>query len=87
MDDREGVRANHRWWEERAGMHLATPRCRGPLERLRAGLVLESFREHEVLPRALFDCCEPGGDGPWRLPESLRGHCPLAFSLRARKPA
>jgi 2-polyprenyl-3-methyl-5-hydroxy-6-metoxy-1,4-benzoquinol methylase len=50
-----------------------------------AGLTLEMFREHEVLPWRGLPLMVPASDRMWRLPD---GHprFPLSFSLRASKP-
>ncbi len=51
---------------------------------IEAGLTIEMFREHEVLPWRGLRNLVPASDRLWRLPD---GHprFPLSFSLRARK--
>jgi 2-polyprenyl-3-methyl-5-hydroxy-6-metoxy-1,4-benzoquinol methylase len=54
---------------------------------LKQGLVLELFGEHRELPWKPLPCCEPSGTNDlYRLPESIRGQCPMLFSVRFRKP-
>jgi len=54
---------------------------------LARGLVLESFREHRRVPWPALACCTEDPPGTWSLPEPLFHRLPLAYSLRARKPA
>jgi SAM-dependent methyltransferase len=51
---------------------------------IEAGLTIEMFHEHEVLPWQGLQIMVPASDRLWRLPD---GHprFPLSFSLRARK--
>jgi SAM-dependent methyltransferase len=51
---------------------------------IEAGLTIQMFHEHEVLPWRGLQFMVPAPDGLWRLPD---GHprLPLSFSLRARK--
>ena len=51
-----------------------------------AGLVLELLHEHAAVPWRLFPFLVPGDDRLWHLPPGMPS-IPLAFSLRARKPA
>ena len=51
-----------------------------------AGLHLASLAEHEALPWALFGNMARGPDGLFRLPPA-HPRLPLAFSLRATRPA
>jgi SAM-dependent methyltransferase len=53
---------------------------------LEAGLRLDFFHEHEVLPWPRFPMMEPVGRGLYRLPK-WQIPMPLAFSLKASKPA
>ncbi len=50
-----------------------------------AGLRIDQFHEHDVIPWPMFDTLLPTGDGLYRWPD--RPWLPLAFSLRASKPA
>jgi SAM-dependent methyltransferase len=52
---------------------------------LAAGLRLEFFHEHEVLPWRRLSMMVPAGDRLFRLPDD-RIAMPLAFSLKAAKP-
>jgi SAM-dependent methyltransferase len=52
---------------------------------LDAGLTLDFLHEHPVLPWRYFPMCVRGGDGLWRLPDSVPAF-PLSLSLRARRP-
>jgi SAM-dependent methyltransferase len=51
---------------------------------IEAGLTLNMFHEHELLPWRSLRIMVPASDGCWRLPD---GHprFPLSFSLRARR--
>jgi SAM-dependent methyltransferase len=51
-----------------------------------AGLVVELLHEHAAVPWAMFPFLKPGDDQLWRLPAGMPSF-PLAFSIRARKPA
>ena len=51
---------------------------------LAAGLRLDAFHEHEIVPWKMFDCLVPDGDGFFRWPD--KPWLPLAYSLRAVKP-
>jgi hypothetical protein len=53
---------------------------------LEAGLAIEMFHEHERLAWQLWPCLEYDGNRMYRLPKD-RLPLPLAFSLKARKPA
>jgi len=53
---------------------------------LDARLVLEFLREHPFLPWPPFPMCVPAEGGMYRLPDHVPSF-PLAYSLRARKPA
>ncbi len=50
-----------------------------------AGLRIDQFHEHDVIPWPMFDCLQPTGDALYRWPG--KPWLPLAFSLRATKPA
>ena len=52
---------------------------------LAAGLRLDAFHEHDVIPWKMFACLVPAEDGYYRWPD--RPWLPLAYSLRASKPA
>lgn len=71
--------------------HQATREWMHPLSDIlgaliEAGLSIEMFREHEVLPWRGAPNLVPASDRLWRLPD---GHprMPLSFSVRARKRA
>jgi SAM-dependent methyltransferase len=51
-----------------------------------AGLTINMFREHEVLPWRGLPILVPASDRLWRLPEGYP-RIPLSYSLRAKKPA
>ena len=51
-----------------------------------AGLEVELLHEHQAVPWRFFPFLVPGDDGMWRLPAGMPSF-PLAFSIRARKPA
>lgn len=53
---------------------------------LKAGLCIQAFEEHDVIPWRAFAHMVPVGEGLYALPTEAR-RCPLAFSLRARKSA
>jgi hypothetical protein len=53
---------------------------------LEAGLVLEWLREHDHVAWQMFPCLEEAADYMWRMPPG-RPSLPLAYSIRARKPA
>jgi SAM-dependent methyltransferase len=53
---------------------------------IEAGLSIEMFREHEVLPWRGAPNLVPASDRLWRLPDDCP-RMPLSFSLRARKRA
>ncbi len=50
-----------------------------------AGLRLDMLREHETVPWKMFECLVPGDPGFYRWPD--KPWLPLAYSLRASKPA
>ncbi len=51
-----------------------------------AGLALDWLHEHDRVAWRMFPCLEEAADHMWRLPAG-RPSLPLAYSLRARKPA
>ncbi len=51
-----------------------------------AGLVVEMLHEHAAIPWPMFPFLEAGEDGMYRLPAAMPS-IPLAFSIRARRPA
>lgn len=53
---------------------------------IEAGLVLDWLREHDRVAWQLFPCLEEGSDHMWRMPAG-RPSLPLAYSIRARRPA
>lgn len=52
---------------------------------IEAGLRLDSFHEHDTVTWKMFDCLVPTGSGSYRWPD--KPWLPLAYSLRASKPA
>ncbi len=74
-----------------ATLHNATHEWIHPLAAIAqaaidAGLTIELLPEHAEIPWRMFPFLEPGEDGLYRLPDGMPS-IPLAFSLRARKPA
>lgn len=53
---------------------------------IQAGLALDWLREHDRVSWQMFPCLEEGADRMWRMPAG-RPLLPLAYSLRARRPA
>jgi SAM-dependent methyltransferase len=51
-----------------------------------AGLTVEMLHEHAAVPWRMFPFLVDGGDDLYRLPDGVPS-IPLAFSIRARKPA
>jgi SAM-dependent methyltransferase len=51
-----------------------------------ASLVVEMLHEHDAVPWRVFPFLVEGGDGLYRMPDGAPSF-PLAFSIRARKPA
>lgn len=51
-----------------------------------AGLMLDWLHEHDRVAWRMFPCLEEGSDYMWRLPAGRRS-LPLAYSIRAHKPA
>ena len=51
-----------------------------------AGLVVEMLHEHQAVPWPVFPFLLRGDDGLYRMPDDAPSF-PLAFSIRARKPA
>jgi SAM-dependent methyltransferase len=53
---------------------------------IEAGMALDWVHEHDRVAWRMFPCLQEGGDRMWRMPAG-RPSLPLAYSLRARKPA